>query len=159
MNLGAQCVVPVGFDEGQEVLAQAAHAHPAYGLLQEYFAFPRKFQFFDIQGLRGHLGAGKGFSLRLVFNRSARVLSLLSAENFVLGCVPAVNLFALTSEPLVIDHRHPEYLLIPDRLRDAHTEVHSVQAVIASDPQADRPPVIPSVYAEPDGDVDATELF
>ena len=159
LHLGAQCVVPVGFDQGQEVLAQPAHAHPAYGLLQEYFAFPRKFQFFDVQGLRGRLGAGTGFSLRLVFNRSARVLSLVSAENFVLGCVPAVNLFALTSEPLVIDHRRHEYLLMPDRQRDASTEVHSVQAVIASDPQADRPQVIPSIFTEPDGDEGAHDLF
>jgi type VI secretion system protein ImpG len=149
VRLAADSLAEVGFDEGQEVLTQPAHAHPAYGLLQEYFAFPRKFQFFDVRGLRGCLGAGKGFALRLVFNRSARVLSLLSPEHFVLGCVPAVNLFEQTSEPVVIDHRQHEYLLIPDLQRDAVTEVHSVQAVIASDPQADRPNEIPSVYAEP----------
>ncbi|MEY4652420.1 MAG: hypothetical protein RI884_1001 [Pseudomonadota bacterium] len=158
VRLAADCLAEVGFDEGQEVLAQPAHAHPAYGLLQEYFAFPRKFQFFDVRGLRGRLGAGTGFALRLVFDRSARVLSLLSPENFVLGCVPAVNLFEQTSEPVVIDHRQHEYLLRPDLQRDAVTEVHSVQAVIASDPQADRPSEIPSVYAEPDpqgaGDAD-----
>ena len=32
------------------MLASPCHAHPAYGLLQEYFAFPRKFQFFDLGG-------------------------------------------------------------------------------------------------------------
>lgn len=150
VRLAADSLAEVGFDEGQEVLAQTTHAHPAYGLLQEYFAFPRKFQFFDVRGLRGRLGAGGGFALRLVFSRSARVLSLLSADNFVLGSVPAVNLFEQTSEPVVIDHRQHEYLLLPDLQRDAFTEVHSVQAVIASDPQADRPIAIPCVYAEPD---------
>jgi len=160
VRLAPGCLVEVGLDEGQEVLAQPAHAHPAYGLLQEYFAFPRKFQFFDLRGLRGRIGAGAGFSLRMLFNRSARVLSLLSREHFVLGCVPVVNLFAQTSEPLVMDHRQHEMLLMPDRQRDACTEVHSVQAVIASDPQADRPQVIPSVYAPPDDPaVDADDLY
>jgi len=160
VRLGRDSLVEVGFDEGQEVLEQPSHAHPAYGLLQEYFAFPRKFQFFDVQGLRNRLGRGANFSLRLLFNRSARVLSLLSAETFLLGCVPAVNLFVQTSEPLVMDRRRYEYLLMPDLQRDAVTEVHSVQAVIASDPQSDRPQVIPSAYAEPDPDTRNTpDLF
>lgn len=159
-HLGPGSLAEVGFDEGQELLEQPAHAHPAYGLLQEYFAFPRKFQFFDVCGLRGRLGAGAGFSLRLVFDRSARVLPLLSADNFLVGCVPAVNLFPQTSEPVVMDHRRHEYLLMPDLQRDKVTEVHSVQAVTASEPGSQRPVVIPSVYAEPDPqDSGSPDLF
>jgi type VI secretion system protein ImpG len=142
----------VGFAENEEILAKPAHAHPAYGLLQEYFAFPRKFQFFDLSGLRGLLGSGGGFSVRFVFNRSARVLSLLAAENFLLGCVPAVNLFPLTSEPIRLDRRSYEYALVPDYQRDAVTEVHSVVSVTASDPRSERPNIIPSVFAQSDGD-------
>ncbi|MYM32062.1 type VI secretion system baseplate subunit TssF [Duganella sp. CY15W] len=147
-RLGPMALTEVGFDENEAVLAQPAHAHPAYALLQEYFAFPRKFQFFDVNGLRGLLGAGQGFSLRFVFNRSARVLSQLNADNFQLGCVPAVNLFPVTSEPIRLHRRHYEYLLVPDYQREAVMEVHSVVSVTASDPRADRPTIIPSVFAE-----------
>jgi type VI secretion system protein ImpG len=142
----------VGFAENEEILAKPTHAHPAYGLLQEYFAFPRKFQFFDLSGLRGLLGSGAGFSIRFVFNRSARVLSLLAADNFLLGCVPVVNLFPLTSEPIRLDRRSYEYPLVPDYQRDAVTEVHSVLSVTASDPRSERPNIIPSVFAQSDGD-------
>ncbi|MBC7574549.1 MAG: type VI secretion system baseplate subunit TssF, partial [Herminiimonas sp.] len=142
----------VGFAEGEEVLVQPAHAHPAYGLLQEYFAFPRKFQFFDLTGLRGLLGTGDGFSVRLVFNRSARVLSMLSADNFLLGCVPVVNLFPMTSEPIRLDRRRYEYPLVPDYQREVITEVHSVISVTASDPRAERPHFIPSVFAQSDSE-------
>ena len=151
-RLSSRNLREVGFSEGEEVLVQPAHAHPAYGLLQEYFAFPRKFQFFDLTGLRGLLGAGGSFSVRFVFNRSARVLSLLSAGSFLLGCVPAVNLFPMTSEPIRLDRRRYEYLLVPDYQREAVTEVHSVVSVTASDPRAERPSFIPSVFAESDGD-------
>ncbi len=159
-RLGPRALSEVGYAEGEEVLPQPSHAHPAYGLLQEYFAFPRKFQFFDVAGLRGRLGRGPGFALRITFDRSARVLSLLTADNFLLGCVPAVNLFPLTSEPLRMDRRQYEYLLVPDFQRDAITEVHSVLSVTASDPRSQRPAHIPSVYAAPDPEDDVTpDLF
>jgi type VI secretion system protein ImpG len=151
-RLGPNALTEVGFEENEAILAQPAHAHPAYALLQEYFAFPRKFQFFDLNGLRGLLGSGTGFSLRFVFNRRARVLSQLSADNFLLGCVPAVNLFPVTSEPIRLHRRHYEYMLVPDHQREAVMEVHSVVSVTASDPRADRPTIIPSVYAESTAD-------
>lgn len=147
-RLGPHSLAEVGFDEDQAILALPTHAHPAYALLQEYFAFPRKFQFFDLKGLRGLLGAGAGFSVRFVFNRSARVLSQLTVDTFRLGCVPAVNLFRVTSEPLRLDRRQYEYLLMPDYQRDTVMEVHSVLSVTVSDPRADRAEIIPSVFAE-----------
>jgi type VI secretion system protein ImpG len=55
-----------------------------------------------------------------------------------------VNLFPRTSEPILVDHRHYEYLLSADRKRGATTEVHSVLQVTASDPAAERPVIVPS---------------
>ncbi len=159
-RLGPACLAEVGFAEDEAILAQPAQAHPAYALLQEYFAFPRKFQFFDLTGLRGRLGAGAGFSVRFVFDRSAAVLSQVGCDTFLLGCMPAVNLFRLTSEPIRMDRRQYEYLLVPDYQRDATTEVHSVLAVTASDPRAERAINVPSVFAEsaPD-DQDSPGMF
>lgn len=136
-----------GFEENEEILPLPAHAHPAYALLQEYFCFPRKFQFFELTGLQGLLGRGSAFSIRFIFNRNAQVLSLLSADNFLLGCTPAINLFPLTSEPIVLDNQQYEYHLVPDFQRDAITEVHSVLSVTASNPGNDQPVLIPSVFA------------
>ncbi|KQV61898.1 type VI secretion protein [Duganella sp. Root198D2] len=147
-RMSAHHLVDVGFAEDEALLARPAHVHPAYCLLQEYFAFPRKFQFFDLSGLRGRLGRGTGFSVRLVFTRSAAVLSQLRPENVLLGCVPALNLFPVTSEPIVLDRRHYEYLLIPDRRRDAVLEVHSIVSVSAADPRGERSLEIPSAFAD-----------
>jgi type VI secretion system protein ImpG len=128
-------------------------------LLQEYFVFPRKFQFFDLRGLRGRLGRASSFSLRLVFNQAARALSSVTADSFKLGCVPIVNLFALTSEPIVMDRRRYEYLLTADRQRESGTEIHSVLSVIQSDPEAQRPMFMPSVYAADDSVAVQSDLY
>lgn len=145
----------VGFAEGEEVLPQPANAQPAYGLLQEYFAFPRKFHFFDLQHLRSRLGRGRKCDLVFQLDRPARALRHLDADNFQLGCTPIVNLFPRVSEPLVMDQRHYEYMLVPDRQRDATTEVHSIVSVIASDPDADKPVNVPGFAAL--GHVDGAE--
>jgi len=154
-RMSAHHLADVGFADDEAMLALPAHVHPAYCLLQEYFAFPRKFQFFDLSGLRGRLGRGEGFSIRLVFTRSSAVLARLRAENILLGCVPALNLFPVTSEPIVLDRRHYEYLLIPDRRRDSVLEVHSIVSVSAADPRGERSREIPCAFA---GATDDDEL-
>jgi type VI secretion system protein ImpG len=137
----------VGYAEGEEVLPQPGNAQPAYGLLQEYFAFPRKFHFFDLHGLRSRLGRGRRCDLVFQLDRPARALQHVDADNFQLGCTPIVNLFPRVSEPIVMDQRHYEYLLPPDRQRDAVTEVHSILSVVASDPDAEKPVDVPSFAA------------
>jgi type VI secretion system protein ImpG len=158
-HLGAAALREFGFDEGQEVLPVPAHAHPAYSLLQEYFVFPRKFQFFELTGLRQRLGHGTGFAVRLVFAHAAKALSAVDSETFRLGCVPVVNLFHATTEPIVMDRRDSEYRLVGDRQRESSTEVHSILAVIASDPLAARPEHIPNVYAASDSGQDGGGLY
>lgn len=137
----------VGYEDDQAVLPNPPHAATAYGLLQEYFSFPGKFHFFDVSGLAGRLGSGSRFELRLQLDRSARGLPGLDAQSFKLGCVPIVNLFNRTSEPITIDHRHHEYLLVGDRQFESSTEIHSILSVLASDPDAERPQRIPSFGA------------
>lgn len=137
----------VGYAEGENVLPLPPNAQPAYGLMQEYFAFPRKFHFFDLCNLRGRMGKGQRFDVRLAMAQPARGVAGVTAEEFQLGCTPVVNLFPRTSEPLLIDQKHYEYRLVADHQREASTEVHSIVSVTASDPNAQRPVVVPSFAA------------
>lgn len=146
-HLGGESWREVGYGEDEEVLPLRPHTQPAYGMMQEYFAFPRKFHFFELKNLRGKLGSGTSCDISIALNRPQRGLQALTEENFLLGCVPIVNLFQRTSEPIVVDHRHYEYLLSADRHRGSTTEVHSILSVTASDPNADRPVIVPSFAA------------
>jgi type VI secretion system protein ImpG len=137
----------VGYAEGENVLPLPSNAQPAYGLMQEYFAFPRKFHFFDVCNLRGLLGKSRRFDLKLVMGQPARGIAAVSEEQFQLGCSPIVNLFPRTSEPLLIDQKHYEYRLVGDLQRESSTEVHSILSVNASDPNAERPELVPSFAA------------
>lgn len=137
----------VGFGADEDVLPRPPHAHPAYGLLQEYFAFPRKFLFFDLL----NLGASRGNynSIEVLFllgDTRPRGISV-SRETFKLGCTPIVNLFRKTSEPLRVDNRRYEYRLVPDWREESTTEIHSILSVTSSDQESQRTQPVEPFYA------------
>src|SRR5690625_4049177 len=88
-----------------------------YRLLTQYIACPQEFMFLDVEGVElARLGAGVNhFELYLYFNESNIELEHnISAENFVLGCSPVVNLFSHETDPIELDQRQTEYQVVPD---------------------------------------------
>ncbi len=136
-RLHPRAVQPVGFAADEELLPYPRRAQPAYRLIQEYFAFPQKFHFFDLVGLAGH-GARERLTVLLLLREFPRPRLTVSRDTFVLGATPMVNLFTRTSEPIRIDHRRHEYRLVADRRREKTTEVHSILSVSGSTDPADR---------------------
>jgi type VI secretion system protein ImpG len=135
VRLSADAVRPVGFGEDEDVIPWPAHAHPAYRLLQEFFAMPRKFLFLDVDGLQAHRSRDH-FDLLFLLRRPVPDEMRVGLESMQLGCAPVVNLFARTSEPVRIDHHTPEYRLVGDFRRERTTEIHSILRVSAvSDPR------------------------
>ncbi|HEX7808647.1 MAG TPA: type VI secretion system baseplate subunit TssF [Thermoanaerobaculia bacterium] len=128
--LPPDAVLAVGFGEDEDVLPYPHYSHPAYRLLQEYFAFPEKFHFIDVQGLR-KCASGQEFDLLFLLDRPTGKL-IVEPKTFSLGCTPIINLFRKTSEPIRIDHRHFEYPLIADLRKTKTTEVHSIVSVSGS---------------------------
>lgn len=129
---------PVGFAEDEALVPFDARSHAAYRVLSEYFVFPEKFNFFDIdlQALRARLPRGcRHFSLHLALTglrpdaHAARLLAGLSAENLLLACSPVVNLFRRPGQPIAITHQTADYGVLADAARPEAFEVHSIDAV------------------------------
>jgi type VI secretion system protein ImpG len=125
-----------GFGPTDAVLPEVGRAHPAYRQLQEYFAYPRKYLFFDAgrlaQALRGFSTGEQQADLLLLMTRRPPSGVALHAGQFLLGCTPAINLFPRTTETLRLDQREFEYRLVPDARNETSTEIHSLLKVEAS---------------------------
>src|SRR5262249_3124365 len=107
---------------------------PAYRLIQEYFAFPEKYHFFDLAGLKGR-ASGPHIDILFLLDRAPKSKLAFTPDTFSLGCTPIVNLFRKTSEPIRVDHRQLEYRLLPDLRKEKTTEIPSIVSVSgASDP-------------------------
>ena len=126
-------VRPMGLDPEEALLPYPDTAHAGYRLIQEYFAFPDKFMFFEVTGLApGALGAGREAQLIFLLQDGHADDLRVHAHTLRLGCVPIINLFHRTSEPIRLDHLSVEYPLSPDLRYATTTEVHTVLGVSRS---------------------------
>lgn len=126
-----------GFDEDDALIEFPARSHGAYRLLTEYFCFPEKFNFFDID--LAMLGAAvpnaKSVTVHLALSgirsdsNTARMLGTLSPHNVLLGCTPVINLFRQRGEPIRLTHATASYPVLADARRAFAFEVQSIDSV------------------------------
>ena len=136
--LGAVPLAPAGFREDESLIDFSARSHPAYRLLTEYFCFPEKFNFFDIdlKAIVAALPAGcRRFTLHLALgglrtdSNTARMLGTMSTKNLLLGCTPVVNLFRQRGEPIRLTHTTASYPVLADARRAYAFEVQAIDSV------------------------------
>jgi len=142
VTLPASALKPVGFEENEGVLPYSSRSFLGYRLLQEYFTFPEKFLFLDLEGLETVWPAGFKDRAEIVFLISAfepdyqqRMELGVSSRTFRLGCCPIINLFEQTAEPILLSQRKYEYPIVPDVRRPNAVEVFSVDEVAILNPQ------------------------
>ena len=131
--LGADSVQPVGFADEEALLPSTAQGFSGFRLVQEYFAFAQRFQFARIQGLAPVLAAlpGTEFEIVILFSRGDAALEkLVSPDNVLLHCVPAINLFTKRLDRIAINEGVNEFHLVADRTRPMDFEVHSIVDVV-----------------------------
>jgi type VI secretion system protein ImpG len=137
-RLPAVPLAPVGYADDEALVPFSPRSHPAYRLLTEYFTFPEKFNFVDIDlgAIAPHVpSACHRITLHLLLAdmppdaNDARLLATLSASNLRLGCTPVVNLFRRTAVPILVTHERADYPLIPDTDHADAYDIHTVDAV------------------------------
>ncbi len=136
----------VGLEDDETVLPGSDMVGTPHRLLQEYFTFPDKFYFFDLTGL-DRRPAGETLRIALLFSHMPKRNVAIDANSFHLGCVPVINLFKRTSDPIRITHRQPDYRVIADLRREATTEIHSIDAVHLISPGRPRPQPVKPYFA------------
>ncbi len=129
----------VGFEREDGLLPYPPQSFVGYRLLSEFFAFPYKFHFVDLRGLRRACRAGYEKQLEVVIfvDRTWPKLEQdVTAETFRLGCTPVINLFEQTAEPIPLTGARHEYRVVPDVAYPDGMEVYSVDEVTSVDPIA-----------------------
>ncbi len=145
-ELPPTAIAQVGFGADEQLYPYPSHALTGYQVIQEYFTFPRKFLFFDLKGLAGHL-RGQYVDVLLLVGRLPDRFIRVNEGTFALGCTPVVNLFPKSTEPIRLDHRSFAYRLSPDVRRERSTEIHSIVSVSRSAEAAQTTETLSPYYA------------
>ena len=128
----AAAVRAVGFDDDEALLRTPRRGFDGYRLLQEYFAFPQRFLFFDLCDLRGAFAecGAEPVEIYIAFDRSLPALeNALEHSQFRLNCAPVVNLFPRELDRLHVDAAATEQHVVPDRNRPMDFEVYQIERV------------------------------
>ncbi|HEY7188317.1 MAG TPA: type VI secretion system baseplate subunit TssF [Vicinamibacterales bacterium] len=162
--LGSKSFQAIGFSDDEAVLPVTLRSFQGYRLLQEYFAFPQRFRFFELAGLQRALSRIDGSEVELVLllgRGDPNFESLVDASNLALFCTPAINLFPKRADRIHVTEGTYEYHVVPDRTRAVDFEVYEVTNVVGhgvgSDSEQEFRPFY-SAYSS-DGDADHTAFF
>ncbi|MFL6650535.1 MAG: type VI secretion system baseplate subunit TssF [Sulfurifustaceae bacterium] len=147
----------LGFAPEESMFPARTATPPGYRLLQEYFAFPEKFLFFDVNRLDCR-GATDEFELLFLLDVADPGVRVAPGA-LRLNCVPLINLYSQPIEPLRLDHRRYEYRLIADQTAHAYCEIYELEEVTAIKPDATPRTVVPYFRMEEYGRVDSRDYF
>ena len=164
LRLSAGQVRPVGFAEEHALIPYPQNTFCGYRHLQEYFTFPEKYLFVDIEGLAAlHrfpqevLKQAHGMLLRFELRGQGRALGRPTLDNVKLYCTPIVNLFNHDAIPIRLDGKQDEYLLLPGEYSPANAGVFSVDRVTGWRPGGlGHQTYVPFESCEHDGDLQTT---
>ena len=148
--LPSTAIRQLGLADDEAMLPVRRRSFQGYRLLQEYFAFPDRFLFFAVDGLRAALAncTGHEVELALLLERSTPALeNALDASQFRLHCTPIVNLFSRSLDRVHLDPFDTEQHLVPDRNRPMDFEVHTIERVVGIGTAADSVVEVQPFYA------------
>lgn len=125
-------VQALGFDADQAMLQFSSRSFHGYRLLHEYFAFPQRYMFVRLSGLKAALEGINSQDAEIVFlldKDNPKLINNVDASNLALYCTPAVNLFERTAI-VDVNKRFSEQRVVVDKTCPRDYEVHSVLEAI-----------------------------
>jgi type VI secretion system protein ImpG len=153
--LGRDAIEPVGFARDQTLIPYTARSFSGYRLLHEYFAFPERFRFIELVGLRKALArhAGDEIDVAIPLGRGdATLVALVDKLGFALHCTPAVNLFSRRADRIHVTDQQAEHHVVVDRTRPMDFEVHGVERVVGYGESQEAQQEFRPFYASVDAD-------
>jgi type VI secretion system protein ImpG len=134
LSLGTKVVRWVGFEEDEGLLPLGRHVFPGFRLLEEYYVMPSKFAFIDVGDVRRVVELDKEatrVTLGFRFDRAFPPTTRVSAQNVKLHCVPIVNVFESTAEPIRLVPSRERFVVRPAGIPPSHGEVYAITHVQA----------------------------
>ena len=125
----ACAVTPCGMAEGESILPQTGRSFSGFALLLEYFVYPEKFLFVDLNGFENlpfSEETPESLSYSITFDKDFPPDRPFSRDNFRLFCAPAANIFKKDAEPIHMSGLETEYRVVADTSYPTSFFTHSV---------------------------------
>lgn len=133
----------VGYSQEEALLPVTAQTFQGYRLLQEYFALPERFLFFQLNHLKSIIQQCDSDEIEILIMLDVpqdKLEHVVQAENFKLNCTPAINLFEKHTDRIHLKEHNAEHHLVVDKTKPNDFEVFGILEVIGlgSDMQSEQ---------------------
>jgi type VI secretion system protein ImpG len=153
--LGGGAIEAVGFATDEALIPYTSRSFSGYRLLHEYFAFPERFRFIELVGLRKALARHPGDELEIAIplgRGDAGLAHVVDRGNFALHCTPTINLFPRRADRIHVTDQQAEHHVVADRTRPMDFEVYAVTGVTGYGEGVDVQQEFHPFYASVDAD-------
>ncbi len=139
--LGSQDTIQASnLDSESTLIPQSSRSFGGFHLLHEYFLFPEKYLFVNINSLNT-IDWPKNcnqFKIKIRTRYSFTQDHAISKDMFRLYCTPAINLFKTTSTPICHNHKHFEYPVFTETEQDSSSTIYTIDEVIGTEDSGKR---------------------
>lgn len=131
-----------GFKDSERTLPATNQQDLGLTLLFDYFAFPEKFLFFDLDGM-DNVQFQQSLRIMLVLDEPIPKSIRLNSSALKLNCLPVVNLFQKTSEPIPLTYKDYRYKLFPSRENYDCFEIYRINKVFSMNRRGESRELLP----------------
>jgi len=147
-NSNHNSITKVGLNLNESLLFDLQPLIPADQLIVDFFAYSKKFLFFDLNLSKFNMQLpfkSNAFDLLFYFTRSSTLLSThIKDKSLLLNCTPIINLFDHVSEYIKFDQKHNDYKVIPQKQgNDENYNIYDVTEVWQIDTNGDTTKIRP----------------
>lgn len=127
-------IQPLGFSPEDALLPYPENVFDGYRIIQEFLSFQQAFYFFRLNNLSSVWAGVEAEEATINFNFNYAMPSgtVIREHDFSLYCVPAVNLFEHSADPIVVNGKEEKYSLMPSGNNDRVYDIFSVERVESS---------------------------
>lgn len=150
LELSPECIRPWGHGDADALFSDPARDLPSLRLLREYFCFPERYLFIDVQlpaALRHGDGPVRELRIDMDLSQTPDPSLAAVADLFLLHCTPATNLFALPARPFTRNRPGGEWTLQAEPRRYGSPWVHDALSVTGV--RSDQGEVVPFTLYQP----------
>ncbi|MCL9684916.1 type VI secretion system baseplate subunit TssF [Legionella maioricensis] len=122
---------PCAFDNEETLYPEPSNIHHPHRVLYEYINQPYKFLFLRLTGLEKWQKNTDELDFKITFELKEvpKWVSNLDDFQLVLNAVPIINLFDHHAEPIFLNHKQPDYRIVPNNDFDENYSVYEVKKV------------------------------
>lgn len=131
-----------GFADHERSLPATKQQDLGLTLLLDYMSFPEKFLFFDLTGME-HIQFKQNLRIMLVLDNAIPKSIQLTNQSLKLNCIPVVNLFQKTSEPIPLTYKDYRYKLFPSREQYDCYEIYRINKVFSMNRRGESRELLP----------------